>query len=104
GGEFFQRGGLEAGSHDTFHKKLGQFFGGGRVEFAVHRDHAAEGGNRITFQRLPVRVNQRVLLRRSGGVVVLDDGHCGPVKFGDQRPGRVQVDQIVVGKFLALQL
>src|SRR6185437_11957351 len=71
---------------------------------AIERDHAAKGGNRIAGERSPVCFRQIGVFRRSARIVMLDDDCRWGGKLLDERPSSVEVYEIVIRKFLALDL
>ncbi len=104
GGEFGFSGGVEAGRGDYLDEQFGHFFCGGGIYRAIHADHAAKGGNRITFERLFVGFCQSGGCRYSARIGVLDDGADRLLEFLCEVPRGLQVHDVVVGKFLALDL
>ena len=79
-------------------------FGGCGVDGTIHADHAAEGRDRIAFERAFVGLGQGLAGRGAARVGVLDDGADGLIEFLREIPGGLQIDDVVVGKLLALQL
>src|SRR5712691_8661783 len=84
-------------------------FGGFGVDRTVHADYAAESGDGIAFESALVGLRESLAGGRAAGVGVLDDGADGfvevvLVKFLCPVPGRLHIDEVVVGKFLALNL
>ncbi len=70
----------------------------------VDRDHAAVGGDRVAGQRLAVGVERVLADRHPAGVVVLDDRAGGRLEVFVQPPRRVEVEHVVEGERLAVQL
>src|SRR5579872_6838954 len=74
------------------------------VNRAVEPDHAAECGDWIAFESLPVCFRQRLLFGTTRGIGVLDDGRRGTSELVYELPAGIQVDEIVVREFLTVQL
>ena len=104
GGEFGLGGFVERRGGDDFQKKLVHFLGGFGVDGAIHADHAAEGGDGIAFQSALVGFGESLARGGAAGIGVLDDGADWLRKFLREIPGGLQIDDVVVGKFLALEL
>ena len=79
-------------------------FGGFAVDRAIDPDHAAESRDRITFQSEFEGLCQCPACGRATGIGVLDDGANGFVEFLCKIPGGLQINNVVVGELLALQL
>src|SRR5580704_6197611 len=94
----------KAWSDDAFDEEFGYLFGGESVYDVVEGQHAAEGGDWITGERLRVGIEQGGLLGGAARIVVLDDDGGGPFEFGDEATGGFEVNIVVVGEFLALKL
>ena len=77
-----------------------------RVERAVHGDDAAEGRLLVRGERLVPRRAQALTLANATGIGVLENGQRGRVagEFLDQVLRRREVENVVVGKFLAVEL
>ena len=101
-----QRLRAEVRRHDNFAEDLRDRFRAGRIERAVHRDDAAERGLAVRGQRLVPGFAQAGPLAHAAGVGVLEDGQRRRVgsKLRDQVRRRGQVQNIIVGKLLAVQL
>src|SRR5579863_5999570 len=80
------------------------FFGGIGVDGAIHADYSAEGGDGITFEGALVGFGESLAGGGAAGVGVLDDGADRLIEFLCEIPGGLQVDDVVVGEFLALEL
>ena len=104
GGENGERLRRVLGRGDGFDEGLGDFARGLLIHRAVDADYAAEGRYRIGLECLAVGLDQRILLGAAARIGVLDDGDGGAVELVDQLPGGVEIHQVVVGEFLALQL
>src|SRR6266704_2822148 len=102
--ENFFRAIRKTGRGNAFHKQFRDLLCGRRIHCAVERQHAPKRRDRIARQRFQISIDQRCLLRRSAGIVVLDDYSCGMLEFRGQAPCCFQIDEIVVRKLLALQL
>ena len=79
---------------------LGRLF----VHHGIGDEHAAKGRYRVAGQRVLPRLEHRRARSQSAGVVVLQDGEGGFLEFVDQVDGRIDVQQVVVGDFLAVDL
>ena len=104
GREFCLGGFIESGRGDDFEKKFVHFFGGLGVDGAVHADHAAEGRHGVAFESALVSFGESFAGGGAAGVGVFDDGDYGLVEFLGEIPGGLQVDDVVEGQFLALEL
>src|SRR5208282_4651080 len=65
---------------------------------------AAVGGDGISLVCTRVALGQCGTFGAAARIRVLDDGRGGCVEFGDQLPGGVEIDEVVVGKLLAVKL
>ena len=88
----------------AFDKKLGHFGRRFRVYDAIEGDHAAKSRYGIAHERLAICLGQRLLLRRSTRIVVLDNRAGRVGKLLSQRPSRIQIHQVVVRELFALNL
>ena len=75
-----------------------------RVDRPVERDHAAEGRQRVAGERLLVGLERVVADRHPAGVVVLDDHAGRRLELVEQAARRVEVEHVVEGERLAVQL
>src|SRR6202007_29987 len=91
-------------SCDDFEEELVHFFSGFGVDGTIHPDHAAESRDGVAFESALVGFGERIAGGGSARIGVLDDGDDWPVKFLGKIPGGLQVDDVVVRKFLALKL
>ena len=66
--------------------------------------HRTESRNRVAGQRLLVSIRLVGAHRYPARVAVFDDYRHRLLKLARQSPGGVQVEQVVVGKLLALEL
>ena len=89
---------------DHFQKKFVHFFGSRGIKVAIYPYDAAEGGYGIALEGAHVGFRNRLPDRKAARVGVFDDGAGRFVEFLRQVPGALQVDDIVVGKFFALNL
>ncbi len=103
-GKDLARGGIEAWSGDRLDEQLRHLGCGVAIDRPIHADHAAERRHRIAFQRALVGFGQRGCHRGSARIGVLDDGADRLVELLRQVPRRLQIDNVVVAEFLALQL
>ena len=104
GGELGFGGFVEGGGGDDFEEELVHFFGGFGVDGTIDADHAAEGRDGIAFEGALVGFGESLPGRGAAGIGVLDDRDDGLVEFLGEIPRGLQVDDVVVGKFLALEL
>src|SRR6266436_1651423 len=82
---------IKSRRRDALYKKFRHFFRRRRIHRTVERQHAPERRNRIARQRLQIRVEQRVPLRRTARIVVLDDHRRRLFKFRRQASRRFQI-------------
>ena len=75
----------------------------GDVDRTVQRDDAAEGGEAIGIAGAHVRVGRRTAGRGAARVGVLDDDGSGFVELQHDASRRIEIEQIGVRQFLALQ-
>ncbi len=94
----------EGRSRNGLHKQLADLLRQRLVDLAIDADHAAKGGDWIGCQRLLVCLRHGRTDGRAAGVAVLDDGNRRLIKLLHQLPGGIQIDQVVVAKFFALEL
>ncbi len=94
----------EGGSGDAFDKELGNLLGGGGVDFTIEGQDATKGGDRIAGKRFQVRVAKSFLFGGAAGVVVLDDDSGGATEFSGETARGFEIDEIIIGKLLALKL
>jgi len=104
GGEQGEGLGAVGGGGDGFDEGLGDFGGGIGIEFAVEGEHTAEGADGVGGEGLAVAVGEGGGGGAAARVGVLDDGAGGEVEFGDELPGGIEIDKVVVAEFLALEL
>ena len=98
-------GGLvEQWRRDNFKEQLGHFFRGFTIHRPVHPDHTAECRNRIALQRLFVSFRQSLAGCGAAGIGMLDNRANRFGEFLREIPGGLNIHNIVVGKFLPLQL
>jgi hypothetical protein len=76
----------------------------GPVADGVEGDDPPERRRPIALESAPVRVADIAPHRNAAGVRVLDDRRGGPGELPGEPPGRVRVEQVVVGELLAVQL
>ena len=105
-GEDFQGVVVEMGSDDGFDEQArrGQHVGRGGVDRAVQTQHRAEGAQRVALHRPLQGRDQRIADSRAAGIVVLDHHRRRIGELADDRQGAVEIEEIVVGKLLAVQL
>lgn len=106
GGEHAERCVVRVGGDHDFRKHIDHGLGRRRVEPAIDRDDAAEGGDRVALQRLAIGGFESRAAGDAARVCVLDDGDGRPLarKLRNQLERRVGVVEVVVGEFLALDL
>src|SRR5579871_3632551 len=85
------------------------FFGGFGVDGAIHADYSSEGGDRIAFEGTLVGFGERLAGGGAARIRMFDDGADGLVEswfveFLGEIPRGLQVDDVVVRKFFALEL
>src|ERR1700722_6153442 len=102
--ELFLGSFVEGGGGDDFEEELVHFFGGFGVDGAIYADNAPEGRDWVTFESAFLGFGERFAGRGSAGVGVLDDGDNRLVEFLCEIPGGLQIDNVVIGEFLALKL
>jgi len=94
----------EGGGGDDLQEEVRQGVDGGGVAGDVEDHDAAEGREGVGGPG-PLEGRGGVLADpHPAGVGVLDDGGGGAGQFADQRPGAVQVQEVVEGEFLPLEL
>ena len=74
------------------------------VDRAIDADHAAESRDWIAFQGSLVRFGESLAGGSAARVGVFDDGDDGLFELLREIPRGLQVDDVVVGEFLALKL
>src|SRR5436305_114012 len=77
---------------------------GSSIDGAIDADGATEGGDGIAFERAFVGLGQRRAGGGSGWIGVLDDGAERLIEFLGEVPCGLEVDDVVVGEFFALEL
>ena len=74
------------------------------IDLAIDADDAAEGRDRVGGEGFFVGIENR----RAGGcaarIGVLDDGDGGLLKLFGEGPAGVEIDEVVVAEFFALEL
>ena len=70
----------------------------------VCRNNAAKSALRVARERLVVSLGDRGGRSRTAGVLVLQNNHGGLVELASKRPARIGIENVVVGKFLAIEL
>ena len=75
-----------------------------KVDRAVQAHHAAVRRNRVGGVSRLVCLNESRRKGDPGGVRVFDHDRGGPLEFRRDPEGRIEVDQVVVGELLPLQL
>ena len=78
--------------------------GGVGIDRLVERDDAAEGGERVAVPREVEGVGELAGRRRAARVVVLHDHARRPGELAGEVQRRVEVEDVVVTQFLAVQL
>jgi hypothetical protein len=103
GGEAGERLGRERGRDDGFDEELGDLLGGG-VDLAVDADDASEGGDGIGLEGAAVGLEDGAPVAAPQGLVCLMMATAALVELADELPAGVEVDEVVVAEFLALEL
>ena len=80
------------------------FLRGGKIDGTVNTDDASERRDWVAFESAFVCFGQSLACSRTARVGVLDDGDDRLIKFLGEIPCSLQVDDVVVGEFLALEL
>ncbi len=96
--------GRKLGGDDDLAEDAGNGLGQVGVDGAVGHDDAAEGRLLVCLEGLFPARDEFHLAGHAAGIGVLEDGHGGLLKLADQVSGGGDVDDVVVGKFLALKL
>ena len=104
---------MKAGGGDGFEKGGGERLGGADVHLPAERHDASERRHRVGGAGGPVRLFHRRPERGARGIQVLDHcgrrvpapGGCRPVReIGHQADRGIEVQDVVVGEFLSVQL
>ena len=101
-----KRSGLEARSNNDLNELLVRIHMLDHFErnLDVCRDNAAKSALRITRERLVVSLGDRSGRSRTAGVLVLQNNHGRLVELASERPARIGIENVVVGKLLAVEL
>ena len=99
-----ERGLAEARRHDRLVRVRGDLAGGRPVELAVDPDDAAERRDRVGLERVPVGLDELVVRRQPDGVGVLDDRDGRRRVVAGDAVGRIEVEQVVERRAVALEL
>src|SRR6266576_2406608 len=103
-GENFLGRAVERRSGDDFQEELRHFRRGGSVYRTIYADYASEGRNGVTFESAYIGFAKSLAGCHAAWVGVLDDGAYRLIEILREIPSRLQVDDVVVGEFLALEL
>src|SRR4029077_2963643 len=103
-GEDLERRRIEAGGEQDLDELLGQALGAGAVADAVEHDHTAVSAERIAGEGALVGGLDGFAEGAAAWVVVLDDRAGGGVELVNQLAGGAEVEQVVEGELLAMQL
>ena len=96
--------GRELWGDDDLTKDLGDGAGKGLIDGAVRNDDAAEGGGPVGGEGLLPRLGEILVTADTAGVGVLEDGDGRLGKLGNQARGGGDVEDVVEGEFLAVEL
>ena len=101
-----KRSGLEARSNNDLNELLVRIHMLDHFErnLDVCCDNAAKSALRITRERLVVSLGDRSGRSRTAGVLVLQNNHGRLVELASERPARIGIKDVVVGKLLAVEL
>ena len=101
-----ERSGLEARGNDDLDELLVRVHMLDHLErnLDVCRNNAAKSALRVARERLVVSLGDRGGRSRTAGVLVLQDNHGRLVELASKRPARIGIENIVVGKLLAIEL
>lgn len=91
-------------SYDDLEEYLVDFLGGLGVDFAVADDYAAEGADGVGLESRRPGFQDSAAAGQTAGVVVLQDSHGAAVELVDEIDGGVDVQEVVVGNLLAVEL
>ena len=94
----------EGGGGDGFYEELGDDCCRFGVDRVIDADDAAEGGDGVGGEGFFVGLEDGMAGGGSAGVGVLDDGDGRFVEFFNEGPAGIEVDEIVVAEFFALEL
>ena len=92
------------GSDDDFEENLVDFLGRFPVDHGIGDEHASEGRHGVARQGIFPRLQHGGPRSQSAGIVVLQDGEGCFLEFVDEVDSRVDVQQVVVRDFLAVNL
>ena len=93
----------EPGRHDRLVRVRRDLARRRAIELAVDPDDPAEGRHRIGLEGVPVGLDQLVVRGQPDRVGVLDDGHGRRRVVARDPVGRVEIEQVVERRHLALQ-
>ena len=101
-----ERGGLEARGNDDLDELLVRVHVLDHLErnLDVCRNNAAKSALRVARERLVVSLGDRGGRSRTAGVLMLQNNHGRFVELASKCPARIGIENVVVGKFLAVEL
>ena len=103
--EYLERLGLVVGRDDYFEEYFVDFSGGGFVDYGVGDNHSAEGRHGVAGEGIFPCLDGCGACSQAAGIVVFEHGECGfGAEFVDEVYGGVDVQQVVVGYFFAVEL
>ena len=102
--EDFQRVHIVVGSDNHFKEYLVDFLGSSLVDHRVGDEHASESRYGVAGKRVVPRFEHGGAGSQTAGIVVLQHGEGGFREFVNQVYGSIDVEQVVVGDFLAVDL
>ena len=97
------RGAVDSRRDDGFDERGDDEVGRRHIERPVQRDNSAKGRETVGVARAKIGLRERVAGGGAAWVRVLDHHRGGLVEFQHESRGRVQIEQVGVGQFLALQ-
>lgn len=102
--ENFQRVGFKIRRSDDFEEVFVHAMGQRTVDGAVESDDAAECADRIGLKRPDIGIFEGIGVGAAGRIGVFDDGGCGTFKLPDKLERGIQIDDVVVAEFFAVEL
>ena len=103
--EYLERLGLVVGRDDYFEEYFVDFSGGGFVDYGVGDNHSAEGRHGVAGEGIFPCLDGCGACSQAAGIVVFEHGESGfGAEFVDEVYGGVDVKQVVVGDFFAVEL
>ena len=106
GGQDVQRFSVELRGDDRLDEQawLGEHLGRSRIDRAIQSQHRAEGAQGVARQGAFQALGQRFRLGGTAGVVMLDHHRGRLAEVADHRQRAVEVEQVVIREFFAVEL